>query len=290
MTSALFFDWLERFACFVKKDNPQRKVALLIDNCSAHGTAETLPSIEGVHVHFLPPNSTSRLQPLDAGIIAALKVRYRSQQYEHALDRMDVNLKDIYKVDQLTAMRWVKDIWESLPSSLIFNCWCHTTLIKKPASTTESTPAGRSSATAASGPLDPEAEARALQEPLSHLLPRATCERISVANLVSPPGEADCFESVEVETLAEKAAARTVHRGEVEEDPADESEDEEHDAYLEDWTFVNKMTCVLATSDLLTHHGVMCDKAQKALRELKRVMRLSQAESRKQTRISDYFN
>ena len=29
---------------------------------------------------------TSKLQPLDAGIIATLKTRYQEKQYEHALD------------------------------------------------------------------------------------------------------------------------------------------------------------------------------------------------------------
>lgn len=95
------------------------------------------------------------------------------------------------------------------------------------------------------------------------MLPPEACERISTQNLISPPGEADCFESMDVEALAEEAAARTVERGEVEEGEAsDESADEEHDdAYLEDWSFKDKMTCVpqavLATSDLLTHHGII---------------------------------
>ena len=85
MTAALFFEWLERFNAYIARTF-SRKVALLIDNCSAHGTLENLPSLSNVEVIFLPPNTTSKLQPLDAGIIASLKLRYRKKQMEHAVE------------------------------------------------------------------------------------------------------------------------------------------------------------------------------------------------------------
>lgn len=47
-----------------------RKVVLLMGNCSAQGKTEELPQLRQVRVGFLPPNTTSMLQPLDAGIIA----------------------------------------------------------------------------------------------------------------------------------------------------------------------------------------------------------------------------
>ncbi len=43
----------------------------MIDNCSAHKPAE----MSNVMLIFLPPNMTSVIQPLDAGIIRAFKVR-----------------------------------------------------------------------------------------------------------------------------------------------------------------------------------------------------------------------
>ena len=39
------------------------------------------------------------------------------------------NSKSIYDVDQPTAMKWMKEIWENLKEESIFNCWCNTSLI-----------------------------------------------------------------------------------------------------------------------------------------------------------------
>ena len=73
MTSTLFYDWLRRFHSYVCS-SPGRKVLLLIDNCSAHGTAETLPEMRNLRIVYLPPNCKSKVQPMDAGVIAALKL------------------------------------------------------------------------------------------------------------------------------------------------------------------------------------------------------------------------
>ena len=48
-----------------------RKILLLVDNATSHiWDKEKFPNIE---VLCLPPNTTSKLQPMDAGIIAAIK-------------------------------------------------------------------------------------------------------------------------------------------------------------------------------------------------------------------------
>jgi len=48
---------------------------LLLDNCSSHKT-ENL-TLSYVDVYFLLLNTTSKLQPMDAGIIMAFKKHYR---------------------------------------------------------------------------------------------------------------------------------------------------------------------------------------------------------------------
>jgi len=50
------------------------RVALIMDNASSHGSEVGHPQVEFI---FLPPNSTARHQPMDAGIIAAFKRGYR---------------------------------------------------------------------------------------------------------------------------------------------------------------------------------------------------------------------
>lgn len=128
MTTDLFFQWLARFQTYVAK-SPDRKVLLLIDNCSAHGKKEALPCLPNIRVEYFPPNCTSIIQPMDAGIIAALKLRYKRRHMERALENMEVQTKHVYKVDVLTAMKWFKSAWNDLPSKAIKNCWIHTKLI-----------------------------------------------------------------------------------------------------------------------------------------------------------------
>ena len=50
-----------------------RKIALLIDNCPAHPSVSNLTNVQLV---FLPPNTTSVLQPMDQRVIKSLKAHY----------------------------------------------------------------------------------------------------------------------------------------------------------------------------------------------------------------------
>ena len=97
-----FFVWLKRFDLYIGRA-PRGKVLLFIDNCSAHGRPANTT------VQFLPPSTKNRIKPLDAGIIAALKVRYRRRFIEYALDQTDKEEYDIYKVDILMAMKRLCD-------------------------------------------------------------------------------------------------------------------------------------------------------------------------------------
>ncbi|XP_065280702.1 tigger transposable element-derived protein 6-like [Dermacentor albipictus] len=65
------------------------KVLMLLDNCSAHHVNAHLKAVE---VLFLPPNTTTKLQPMDKGVIANFKVHYRRRVIEHLL--IDVHTAD----------------------------------------------------------------------------------------------------------------------------------------------------------------------------------------------------
>jgi hypothetical protein len=121
MTAQFFQNFLVRFNNHVK-----RKVLLLVDNAPSHLT--TGVNHANVEIINLPPNTTSKLQPLDAGIIAAFKCRIRKRQLAYALDALESE-KNPYKVDQLTAMQWARTAWSTLDASTIQNCWRHTGLM-----------------------------------------------------------------------------------------------------------------------------------------------------------------
>ena len=61
MTSSIFASWLLKW----DKDLRQRKrkILLLLDNCSAHNLENV--ELSNIEVQFMPPNTTSVLQPMD---------------------------------------------------------------------------------------------------------------------------------------------------------------------------------------------------------------------------------
>ena len=122
MTGLLFQDYLRRFDRHVN-----RPVLLLIDNVPSH--IDEGVQLQNVTIKPLPPNTTSKLQPLDAGIIATFKQLYRRRQVQWGLDQLDIG-KNPYKVDQLQAMRWMKSVWSRLDQSVFVNCWNHTGLLE----------------------------------------------------------------------------------------------------------------------------------------------------------------
>ena len=72
ITSEIFVSWVKELDKKMKKKN--RKIALVVDNCPAH---PQIPGLQSVELVFLPPNTTSKTQPMDQGIIQNLKVHYR---------------------------------------------------------------------------------------------------------------------------------------------------------------------------------------------------------------------
>ncbi len=62
----------------MKRQN--RKILLLADNAPTYLLDESI-QLSNINVHFLPPNTTAHLQPLDAGIINSFKVKIKIVNY-----------------------------------------------------------------------------------------------------------------------------------------------------------------------------------------------------------------
>nr|CCA18857.1 PREDICTED: similar to Tigger transposable elementderived protein 6 putative [Albugo laibachii Nc14] len=110
-----------------------RHLLLILDSASAHCTQTLLINVE---IDMLPPNTTSVLQPMDAGLISCLKECFRRKQGCHmfdvvgsVIDHEEKSAEDIYKVDVLQAMHWCRDAWEYVTQSTIANCWKQTGII-----------------------------------------------------------------------------------------------------------------------------------------------------------------
>ncbi len=75
---------------------------------------------------FLPPNTTSKLQPLDLGIIQNFKVHYRHLLLRYVLSKIDeceTATEIANSVNILIAMRWVAKAWEKVKEETISICF-----------------------------------------------------------------------------------------------------------------------------------------------------------------------
>ena len=69
MTATVFVSYVQFLEAKIKRENG--KIALSLDNCSAH--PHEIQSLEDVTSYLLPVNTTSHLQPMDAGVTRNLK-------------------------------------------------------------------------------------------------------------------------------------------------------------------------------------------------------------------------
>ena len=104
-----------------------RKILLLMDNATCH-PEDIDDKLSNIKVVFLPKNTTSRLQPLDAGIIKNFKRHYRVLIVKHVIAKIDgqseATANDIAKsINILMAIQWVKQAWEQVKETTIINCF-----------------------------------------------------------------------------------------------------------------------------------------------------------------------
>ncbi|ELU17256.1 hypothetical protein CAPTEDRAFT_208853 [Capitella teleta] len=102
------------------------RVLLLLDNASSHTPGVTFSHMT---LRFLPPNTTSHIQQMDAGIIRNFKCFYRQQHVRHLVrcveDRdCNINLGE--------AIAYISQAWGSVKRETISNCWRHTGLTSQP--------------------------------------------------------------------------------------------------------------------------------------------------------------
>jgi len=119
MTSKLFSEWLVKINKQFLQQN--RKILLFLDNFSGHYT-ENNRNLTNIKIIYFPPNCTSKLQPLDAGIIANFKLRYRSNIVQKMIESLD-NECPIQNINIKDAIEMLVRGWKLIPESCIRNCF-----------------------------------------------------------------------------------------------------------------------------------------------------------------------
>lgn len=116
MTADIFKGWLIKIEKKMIKE--KRKILLFIDNCTAH---HIIPQLKAVKVYFFPPNTTSKLQPLDQGIIKNFKSAYRKEVVRKLIT--DMEQQSALYINVLHAIRMIDKAWRSVLQTRISNCF-----------------------------------------------------------------------------------------------------------------------------------------------------------------------
>ena len=259
-------------------------ICLLVNNAPSHIFDEKI--LSNVEVVFLEPNMTSRVQPLDAGIIRAWKAHYRRLYIRRALERDGDGELDIWKIDQLEGMHLAEEAWRYISAETIKNCWAHTEIISPRG------PDGRP--LLSPGPVadqlhatDPAAKAiEKLREATSKLNIRCIAEkdRMSLKEIIEVPGEEVTEQEWTEDDIVEQTRAVFQDSNGVEEDAGESDGDD--DPLM---TPTQALSAMKELDRLFSVSGSEYTAVSAALKNAIRAMRLDRQTSMTQNTLSSFF-
>jgi hypothetical protein len=123
MTQQVFDKWILDLDETMKK----KKIILFMDNATCHGSAASL-KLSNIKIEYLPTNTTSLIQPMDAGVIKNFKCHYRRKILQKILSSLEedeaLSAKDMAKsVSLLDAIHMLKSAWDEVKSTTVVNCF-----------------------------------------------------------------------------------------------------------------------------------------------------------------------
>jgi hypothetical protein len=109
-------------------------VLLILDNFSVHEAGarylQANEPLRNTEIIYLPPNVTSRHQPLDQGVIRTWKSHWKRKWLQYMIDEFDEGREPVKSMDILKAVRWGIDSWHhDVSLSAIENCWIKSGLL-----------------------------------------------------------------------------------------------------------------------------------------------------------------
>lgn len=98
----------------------------ILDNLYGHLSVDALPSMRNTTVHYLPPNTTSKLEPCDVGIIRYFNAYYWHRFNLKLLENIKAKRVDSEKIDVLKGILLVVEAWkEDVKPETVANCFRH---------------------------------------------------------------------------------------------------------------------------------------------------------------------
>ena len=132
MDSSIFKAWFhEKFVPSCRKALGERgltkRAILLLDNAPSHPDVESLCSSDGeIFCLYLPPNTTSLIQPMDQGVLETIKRRYKRDLLLRLLNEENegLNIAEFRKtLNILDAVLMSAKSWSEVEESTIARSW-----------------------------------------------------------------------------------------------------------------------------------------------------------------------
>ncbi|XP_043693961.1 ARS-binding protein 1-like isoform X2 [Telopea speciosissima] len=212
MTVALFIEWLKWFDSRMHG----RNVLLILDTSSTLVPLRDIPQLENTQVFYLPANTTSKIQPLDVGIIKSLKACYRRRFNQKLLRALEigVDLTTVRPINILEGIGMLVEAWEKdVKHSILVNCfhYCKIKSMSLQVDVTEE--------------MLEDAEVMSELMEQIHQLPYSS--PMDIKDFINYPRESDvAYFPTELEIVQ----AIGSHNGEIESQKAPSSEDQEDDS------------------------------------------------------------
>ena len=113
--------------CKLTKLGQECKAVLVLNNCSAHPDQTELVSDDGkIIAKFLPPNVTSLIQPMDQGVIEAVKRNYKKKLLRGAIiadDQGESTLDFLKSVNMSKVVQYGSEAWSEVKATTLRKSW-----------------------------------------------------------------------------------------------------------------------------------------------------------------------
>nr|XP_042907454.1 tigger transposable element-derived protein 4-like [Parasteatoda tepidariorum] len=109
MTADICEKWIQKLDKLMIAEH--RKIALIFDNCPAH-PKDINKKLKNITVFYLPPNTTSKLQPMDRGVIQNFKLHYRKRMVRKVIAALE-NKQSMPKINLRESITELSKAWNS---------------------------------------------------------------------------------------------------------------------------------------------------------------------------------